>query len=150
MPLLCFGASPPFVLWNSLLDARVAHCSSGYLKLMFRNIMQATASLGPKNIYCGTGPLSGSLQCKGDRSLVAISLCKVLKIVLDFQLFSVNTGANTEKLLLHWRVLFSISRQMIGIQHRKLWGFYFLPYSSCLVFQIQNVVWDRTTFEIKI
>lgn len=63
---------------------------------MFRNIMQATASLGPKNIYCGTGPLSGSLQCKGDRSLVAISLCKVLKIVLDFQLFSVNTGANRE------------------------------------------------------
>lgn len=80
----------------------MSHHSSGYLKLMFRNIMQATASLGPKNIYCGSGPLSsGSLQCKGDRSLVAVSLCKVLKIVLDFQLFSVKTGANTEKLLLH-------------------------------------------------
>lgn len=33
---------------------------------------------------------------KGDRSLVAISLGKVLKIVLDFQLFNVSTGPNRE------------------------------------------------------
>lgn len=98
---------------------------------MFRNIMQATLSLGLKNMYCGTGLLTGSLQCKGDRSLVAISLCRVLNVLLDFQFFSVNTGPNTEKLLLHQRVLFSISRQLISIQYRKLCRFYFLPYSSC-------------------
>lgn len=78
----------------------MGHCSRGYLKLMFRNIMQATLSVGPKVFIVELDHFLAVCSVKGT-SLVAISLCKALKIILDFQLFSVNTGANTEKLPLH-------------------------------------------------